>query len=273
MTDELKSSLLGRSLSVKKDQFHRQNSETHFVDDEFDPMDVEVSGSHIVAPKWTSDDLALLYRLIKDRHKITPLAAPQKYMAGDLGIDHLPPLVPPEKDGRKAAVLMPLIERADDHHVLLTRRTDHLSAHPGQVAFPGGRQEEKDADIIETALRETHEEVGITPNHVEVLGEIGLYRTFSGYHITPVLGVLQQGYEIVPDPNEVADVFEVPLAFLLDPNNHQHLSKEFKGFERHYYAMPYRGYYIWGVTAGILVKLSLSLYQHVQNHKRVGAFK
>ncbi len=245
----------------------------HCVDDEFDPMDVEVSGSHVVAPKWRQDDLTILYDLIKNNFKVSPQAAPQKFLSGDLGIDHLPAMVPSEKTGRKAAVLMPLVERDGGYNLILTRRTDHLTAHPGQVAFPGGRKEEADPDLIQTALRETKEEIGIDARYVNILGEIGLYRTFSGYHITPVLGVLGGNYTVTPDPNEVADVFEVPLTFLLNPDNHQHLSKEFKGFERHYYAMPYEDYYIWGVTAGILVKLSLSLYQHVQHHKRVGAFE
>lgn len=223
-----------------------------------------IPNHHIDAPHWDDTDFEALEALLRAR---VPLFVPDQFLAGDLGLDHHPPFVGPEKQGRAASVLMPLIEGADGYHLLFTQRTEHLSAHPGQISFPGGRQENEDKDTIATALRETAEEVGIGAEHIHVLGDIGLYKTFNGFHITPVLAHVETGYQITADPFEVADVFEVPLRFLLARENHQHLSKEFRGVERHYYAMPYGERYIWGVTAGILVKLSQTLYAYVEKHR------
>jgi 8-oxo-dGTP pyrophosphatase MutT (NUDIX family) len=154
---------------------------------------------------------------------------------------------------RPAAVLVPVVRRVDGLTVLLTRRTAHLNDHAGQISFPGGRAEPGDADPAQTALRETAEEIGLEAARVEVLGVLHPYVTVTGYRVTPVVGLVTPPFELRPDDFEVAEVFEVPLKFLLDPDNHQRNSVLYEGRERHYYAMPYRQYYIWGATAGMLM--------------------
>jgi 8-oxo-dGTP pyrophosphatase MutT (NUDIX family) len=154
---------------------------------------------------------------------------------------------------RPAAVLVPVVRRESGLTVLLTRRTAHLNDHAGQISFPGGRAEPGDADPAQTALRETAEEIGLEAARVEVLGRLHPYVTVTGYRVTPVVGLLTPPLELRPDDFEVAEVFEVPLKFLLDPANHQRNSVSYEGRERHYYAMPYRQYYIWGATAGMLM--------------------
>jgi 8-oxo-dGTP pyrophosphatase MutT (NUDIX family) len=154
---------------------------------------------------------------------------------------------------RPAAVLVPVVRRVDGLTVLLTRRTAHLNDHAGQISFPGGRAEPGDADPAQTALRETAEEIGLEAARVEVLGVLHPYVTVTGYRVTPVVGLVTPPLELRPDDFEVAEVFEVPLKFLLDPDNHQRNSVLYEGRERHYYAMPYRQYYIWGATAGMLM--------------------
>ncbi|RMF11240.1 MAG: CoA pyrophosphatase [Alphaproteobacteria bacterium] len=160
------------------------------------------------------------------------------------------------KPMRPAAVLMPIVERPSAMTVLLTKRTDHLNAHAGQISFPGGCIEDHDEDAIATALRETEEEVGLDPSHVEVVGTLDEYHTGTGFAITPVVGFVRPGFTVRPDPFEVAEVFEVPFDFLMDPANHKRHRLTWKGREREYYAVPWEGYYIWGATAGMLVNLS-----------------
>ncbi len=159
-----------------------------------------------------------------------------------------------------AAVLMPVIERPEGLTVLFTQRTAHLSDHAGQVSFPGGRCEVTDASPVFTALRETEEEIGLDPELIEILGILPEYRTGTGFSVTPVVGLVHPPFELALDSFEVAEVFETPLAFLLDPANHQRHSMEIGGVLRHYYAMPYEGYFIWGATAGMLVSLHRLLY-------------
>lgn len=159
-----------------------------------------------------------------------------------------------------AAVLMPVIERPEGLTVLFTQRTAHLSDHAGQVSFPGGRCEVTDASPVFTALRETEEEIGLDPESIEILGILPEYRTGTGFSVTPVVGLVHPPFELALDSFEVAEVFETPLAFLLDPANHQRHSMEIGGVLRHYYAMPYEGYFIWGATAGMLVSLQRLLY-------------
>src|SRR6185503_1996931 len=130
-----------------------------------------------------------------------------------------------------AAVLLPIVARAEPA-VLFTRRTPHLSRHAGQVSFPGGRVHEDDLSLVETALRETQEETGITAAHVTVAGFLDSYETGTGFAILPVVGLLSEGFELLPDPNEVEEVFEVPLAFLLDPANRERRSMEWQGRRR-----------------------------------------
>ena len=154
-----------------------------------------------------------------------------------------------------AAVLVPVIERVEGLTVLFTERAAHLHDHAGQVSFPGGRREKSDASAVFTALRETQEEIGLDPARVEVLGRLPEYRTGTGFSVTPVVGLVRPPFALHPDGFEVAEVFETPLAFLLDPANHQRRSMEVGGVMRQYYAMPYEGHFIWGATAGMLVSL------------------
>lgn len=156
---------------------------------------------------------------------------------------------------KRAAVLVPLIDRPQGLTVLLTHRTNHLLHHPGQVSFPGGRIEPGDDSPEATALRETHEETGLEPRHVHLIGRLDPYITRTGFVVIPVVGVIRPPFTIMPDPHEVAEVFEVPLAFLLDPRNHQRCQSEFDGVVRYFYAMPYGRHYIWGATAGMLMNL------------------
>jgi 8-oxo-dGTP pyrophosphatase MutT (NUDIX family) len=164
----------------------------------------------------------------------------------------------PEQAGTPAAVLVPLVLRQEPM-VLLTRRTAHLRDHAGQISFPGGRMEGHDADPEDTALRETEEEIGLARGFVELVGRLPVYRTITGYHVTPVVGLVQTGFDLRPDTFEVAEVFEVPLAHFLDPANHRRECYLRDGEERHYWAMPYGDYYIWGATAGMLYNLYLLL--------------
>jgi len=154
---------------------------------------------------------------------------------------------------RPAAVLVPVVAHRSGLTVLFTRRTAHLNDHAGQISFPGGRAEPEDASAAETALRETSEEIGLEASRVEVLGELPEYVTVTGYRVTPVVGLVIPPIELRPDEFEVAEVFEVPLEFLMDPSNHQRNSVVYEGGARHYYAMPYRNHYIWGATAGMLM--------------------
>ena len=152
-----------------------------------------------------------------------------------------------------AAVLLLVVNRPGGPTVLFTQRTAHLADHAGQISFPGGRFEAGDTDPAGTALREAHEEVGLESARVEILGELPEYNTSTGYRVTPVVGWAEPPLAFHPDPHEVADVFEVPLAFLLDARNHRYESAFYRGRMRHYWAMPYESRFIWGATAGMLV--------------------
>jgi 8-oxo-dGTP pyrophosphatase MutT (NUDIX family) len=151
-----------------------------------------------------------------------------------------------------AAVLLPVVKRPEPT-ILFTRRTPHLARHAGQVSFPGGRANEADASLVETALRETFEETGIARSFVSVAGFLETYETGTGFAIVPVVGLLESGFDLTPDPGEVDEVFEVPLAFLLDPANLEHHTAQWEGRERRYYAFTYGTHHIWGATAAILV--------------------
>jgi len=155
----------------------------------------------------------------------------------------------------KAAVLIPLELKEDGLWVLLTQRTNHLRDHAGQISFPGGRMDPEDGGPEETALRESQEEIGLDPGRVEIIGHLPEYLTVSGYSVTPVVGLVQAQAEYVLDPFEVADVFEVPLEFLLDPANHQVRLWQSEQGGRRFYSMPYENRFIWGATAGMLRNL------------------
>ena len=156
---------------------------------------------------------------------------------------------------RAAAVLVGLLERDGELHVLLTQRSDELPIHAGQIAFPGGKIDAGDAGPVACALRETHEETGVSPEFVEPAGFLDVYQTGTGFRIVPVVGLLRNGFDLVPEPGEVTEIFDVPLAHFMEPANHLRHSRVWQGRERQYYAMPYGERYVWGATAGMLRNL------------------
>jgi 8-oxo-dGTP pyrophosphatase MutT (NUDIX family) len=162
------------------------------------------------------------------------------------------------KATRPAAVLIPVIDRPEPA-VLLTLRTE-LPSHPGQIAFPGGKIDPGDVTPAAAALREAREEIGLARELIEPIGYLDLYLTFSGYRILPTVARVSPDYALALNAGEVADAFEVPLAFLMEPANHQRKTRDWKGIERNYYAMPFGERYIWGVTAGILRNLYERIY-------------
>jgi 8-oxo-dGTP pyrophosphatase MutT (NUDIX family) len=175
-------------------------------------------------------------RLVRGDHDLNPDLKPKA------------PLLP-------ASVLVPLVDRPEGLSVLLTRRTSHLSAHAGQISFPGGRVDPGDSDAVAAALRETREEVGLTPDLIEILGRLDTYHVRTGFEVTPVVGLLRPPFTLTLDSFEVAEAFEVPLGFILDPANHQRQSRTENGQERYFWAMPYGDHFIWGATAGMLLNL------------------
>jgi len=162
----------------------------------------------------------------------------------------------PDQPLTPAAVLFPIVLRDEGHTVLLTQRTAHLRDHAGQISFPGGRVEAEDVSPSHTALRETEEEIGLPRERIEIIGFLPEYRTGTGFRVTPVVALVRPPFELQADPFEVAEVFEVPLAFLLDPANHQRHSMHYRGALRSYFAMPYGEYFIWGATAGMIRSLA-----------------
>ncbi len=227
-----------------------------------------------VAPRSISSIPSFDPRLIpvEGRDSTLPGIAPER-----LSIDALrarfakPPAWEPEFAGdrfrfregepRSAAVLVPIVAHADRPTVLLTERTAHLHDHAGQVAFPGGRTDPGDPSAVATALRETHEEIGIEPERIDVVGALPDYLTATGYRVTPVIGLVHPGFELRLDTFEVAEAFEVPLEFLMDPRHHERRRVVHGEIDRIFYAMPYRceirrrEYFIWGATAAMLRNL------------------
>lgn len=161
---------------------------------------------------------------------------------------------------RPAAVLAPIVRRANGWTMLFTQRAHETPAHPGQVSFPGGRVHADDSSPLETALRETEEEIGLARRFIEPLGAWDRYNTGTGFTVTPIVGFVEPGFELRLDPREVAEVFETPLAFLMDPANHERREGVWRGKTRAYYAMPYDGREIWGATAGMIRALWERLY-------------
>ncbi len=161
---------------------------------------------------------------------------------------------------RDAAVLIPVVDRRDGASVILTKRTEKLRSHSGQISFPGGRLDPTDPTPEYAALRETEEEIGISPNYIEVVGRMPDYVSGSGFRIAPILSVVRPDFHLSINPDEVDDAFEVPLAFLMDPANHTRDSRVWQDRERYFYTMPFGERYIWGVTAGIIRTLYERLY-------------
>lgn len=185
-----------------------------------------------------------------------PDASPGDRGRGD---DDLNPEMRAEMAGRTlkpAAVLVPLVDRPDGMTVLLTKRTDHLHDHAGQISFPGGRIDAADADAAAAALRETEEETGLGRAYIELAGQLDTYITRTGFEVTPLIGLVKPGFDLKPDTFEVAEIFEVPLAFFLDPGNRRIESRIWQERRRYFYVYPYRNYYIWGATAGMLNNLA-----------------
>ncbi len=168
----------------------------------------------------------------------------------------------PEKiDARRpAAVLAPIVKRAEGWTMLFTERSVETPAHPGQISFPGGRVQPEDGAPLETALRETEEEIGLARRFIEPIGAVDRYDTITGYRVTPIVALVEPGFSLTLDPREVASVFEAPLDFLMDPANHERREGQWRGQTRYYYAMPYDGHFIWGATAGMIRALWERVY-------------
>jgi 8-oxo-dGTP pyrophosphatase MutT (NUDIX family) len=217
----------------------------------FDPQDIPVVGVDDHLPAL--DIPVMQAQALRDRFQTPPSWEPEFQLERRLVERHPAP----------ASVLIPLVVR-EEPTVLLTRRTDHLTDHPGQISFPGGRAEPEDADAVATALREAHEEIGLVPGEVEVLGTLPIYTTVTAFIVTPVVGLLQPGFSLMPDPFEVAEVFEVPLAFIMNPAHHHRHVVDFAGVRREFLSIPWQGideggqpqrYFIWGATAAMLRNL------------------
>jgi 8-oxo-dGTP pyrophosphatase MutT (NUDIX family) len=209
-----------------------------------DPRSVPVIGTDADLPAVPAS--ALTADAIRQRFVAPPAWAPE--MEGDGGRFA-------EYEPASAAVLIPLVMRDAGLQVLLTRRTAHLRSHAGQISFPGGRVEDRDADASATALRETVEEIGLSAAFIEVIGCLPVYSTVTAFQVTPVVALVRPGFTLALDAFEVAEAFEVPLQFLMNPAHHQRHRFESGGLTRHFYSMPWNDHFIWGATAAMLRNL------------------
>lgn len=200
-------------------------------------LNIAESGAEALRSRLLSDPPALPLRPTRSDFDLNPLAKPER-----------------PRDLKPAAVLVPIVQRKEPT-ILFTRRTEHLARHAGQVSFPGGRLHSDDRSLVETALRETEEETGIAAHKVAVAGFLDSYETVTGFGILPVVGIVPADIHLEPNPHEVAEAFEVPLAFLLDPQNCRRESRIWKEQAREFHAFDYGPHYIWGATAAILVNL------------------
>lgn len=214
-----------------------------------DPQRIPVVGSDAQLPPVPSE--ALTAEALRRRFAAEAGWTPE--IPGDTG--------PAGPAPTPAAVLVPLVTRAEGLQVLLTQRTDHLRDHAGQISFPGGRTEPEDRDPVDTALRETEEEIGLARSHVEVIGHLPLYATITGFVVTPVVALVRPPFHLRLDQHEVSEAFEVPLAFLMNPAHHQRHLFEADGQQRQFLSMPWSGidaagqarrYFVWGATASML---------------------
>lgn len=218
----------------------------------FDPLELPVASVDAHLPPVSPEELRA--EALRRRFVAPPVWSPEIAVERQFA----------QREPTHASVLVPLTQRDEGLAVLLTQRTDHLHDHPGQVSFPGGRAEPEDPDAVATALREAEEEIGLLPSFVDVIGQLPTYTTGTGFIVTPVVGVLQPGYSLQPDPFEVAEVFEVPLSFLMNPANHRWHEVEVAGMKREFLSMPWTGidatgrprrYFVWGATAAMLRNL------------------
>ncbi len=188
-------------------------------------------------------------------HRRSPVGeAEARSQRGDHSLD--PSLYEPDQPLRDAAVMVPIVLREAEPTLLLTRRTDHLNRHAGQISFPGGGVDPGDADSTAAALRETREEIGLAAEQIEIVGQLDHYLVRSGFLVVPLVGLVQPPFDLTLNPSEVAEVFEVPLSFFLTPGRKERHSRMFLGKKRPFYAYPYGEYYIWGATAGMIANLS-----------------
>ena len=186
---------------------------------------------------------------------LPPWFEPLLTAAGDCRTEDFTTLRPPAGGGRPSAVLVLLGEGDDGPDLLILQRAATMRNHAGQPAFPGGATDPEDADVVATALREADEELDLKADRIEVIGALPYYHTVTRYEVTPVVALVHPPFVLTPHAGEVAEAFEVPLAFLLDPANHQKRSRPWNGRQRHFYAMPYDGHFIWGATAAMLRNL------------------
>ncbi|MEM9422139.1 MAG: CoA pyrophosphatase [Pseudomonadota bacterium] len=197
-----------------------------------------------------------------ERVPLEPAAQAERHLFRELNpnLAQTPILKGEERPIRQAAVMIPIIDRPEDPQVLLTVRPQTMPSHAGEISLPGGGLQSDDDGMIGTALRETHEEIGVSPSNISVVGEFGVHFGGRGFAVTPVLGIVDAGATIIPCEREVEEVFEVPLRFLVDPRNHLVEVREFGGTSYNMYAVPYhdgnRAWHIWGLTAGILHTLA-----------------
>jgi 8-oxo-dGTP pyrophosphatase MutT (NUDIX family) len=217
----------------------------------FDPQKIPVTATDSDLPPVAADRLDA--QALRARFLTPPVWTPE--IVGEA-----------RRNGREpthASVLIAVVQR-EVPTVLLTQRTDHLTDHAGQISFPGGRAESYDSDAVATALREAHEEIGLLPEEVDVLGALPTYTTGTGFIVTPVVGLVQPGFTLKIDPDEVAEAFEVPFAYLMSPSNHQRHAVDIPGMRREFLSMPWPGataqgepreYFIWGATASMLRNL------------------
>ena len=200
------------------------------------------------SPRSREEGQAVLPTLARLRKALSSVPFPASvYLVEDCGEGN--DLIP-------AAVLFSIVLREDEPSVLLTQRNPDLKDHPGQISFPGGRVEQQDRSPADTALREAEEEIGLDPACVEVVGYLPAYRTVTGFLVTPVVAIVTPPVDLCPDPGEVAEVFEVPLSFLLDSANHKRHTIQLQGKVRDFFAVPYGDRFIWGATAGIILGLA-----------------
>lgn len=161
-------------------------------------------------------------------------------------------ILPEGRKLRQAGVLVPIQDIGGEAFVILTKRASHLKHHPGQIAFPGGKQDEGDVDVVDAALREATEEIGLPRRHVDVIGSLSSHETVSSFTMTPVIGLVTQTFVLKPEPGEVDEIFRVPLSHVTNPDNFRIEGRRWRGQRRHYYTVPFGPYYIWGATARIL---------------------